>query len=103
MAEVTRSGRTMVASGQPSEGYDQGRQRPGVGPNEEAYSLSLGEGKTAHDLLFNQASRSNLVPRATEVREHSWNSTDRRDQYRCRSLRLYSDPGLLLPGGRPLV
>ena len=26
-----------------------------------------------------------------------------RDQHRCRSLRLYSDPGLLLPGGGPLV
>src|SRR5207244_12969908 len=100
MAEGTRSGRTMGASGQPSEGHDQSRQRPEVGPNEEAYSLSLGQGKTAHDLLFEQASRSNLVPRATELREHSWNSIDGRDQYRCGSLRLYSAPALFSPGVR---
>src|SRR5205823_13116591 len=103
MTEVTRSGETMGAIGQPHEGHDQSRQRPAVGANEKAYSLSLGQGKTSNDLLFEQASRSNLVPRTTELREHSWNSIDGRDQYRCRSLRLYSDPSLLLPGGRPLV
>src|SRR5207237_10359821 len=103
MAEVTRSGGTMGASGQPDEADDQSRQRPEVGANEDAYSLSLGQEKTAHDLLFNQTGRSNLVPRATELREHSWNAVDGRDQYRCRSLRLYSDPALLLPGSRQLV
>src|SRR5207245_9887922 len=100
MAEVTRSGGTMGASGQASEGYDQSRQRSEVGPNEEAYSLSLGEGNTAHDLLFNQTGRSNLVARATQLREHSWNAVDGRDQYRCRPLRVLPDPDLLLPGIR---
>src|SRR5205814_1277600 len=103
MAEVTRSGGTMGAGSQPPEGHDQSRQRSAVGANEKAYSLSLGQGKTSHDLLFEQASRSHLVQRATELREHSWNAIDGRDQYRCRSLRLYSDPCLLLPGGRPLA
>src|SRR5207237_9825819 len=97
MAEVTHSGGAMGAGGHPPEGHDQSRQRSAVGANEEAYSLSLGQGKAAHDLLFNQTGRSNLVPRATELREHSWNSIDGRDQYRFRSLLLYSYHALLLP------
>src|SRR6184192_944342 len=103
MAQVSFHGKRLGSGVEAARGFLQGGERPEVGANEEADSFSFGQGKTTHDLLFEQASRSNLVPRATELREHSWNSIDGRDQYRCRSLRLYSDPSLLLPGGRPLV